>query len=250
MKGLFVNDRKLILMVIFKEINGKVVKKWKAVSGRTPYHWYISPSTWKKRYTMKHEEWAKYKNEGPTPPGKYTLGETQKRSSSDDKWKTDAQYAIRTTTRATISGIPGSNIKDDTPHEFINNTDSSKVAWGDYRWSLVQMKGTKTYGRDSFYLHGGSFPGSIGCIDLVTDSGDFADFYEKWKKENKKDTITVSIDYSKFNKDANIDVDSQPYKMPKFNGDKEWFDKSNSAMADSLRKDNIKFDPTLLNRRS
>jgi hypothetical protein len=71
--------------------NGKVTKSWIAVSGRTYYHWYMKPAIWNKRYTMSPEQWAKVKNEGPTPPGLYTLGATQHRD-IDTKWKTDPNY--------------------------------------------------------------------------------------------------------------------------------------------------------------
>ena len=83
---LFFNGNKLEFVE-----NGKVAKTWTAVSGRTYYHWYMKPSIWNKRYTMPHAEWAKAKDEGPTPPGLYTLGVTQHRP-SDTKWKTDANY--------------------------------------------------------------------------------------------------------------------------------------------------------------
>lgn len=38
--------------------------------------------------------------------------------------------------------------------------------WGDWRVPLIPQKGTKTYGRSGFFLHGGSIPGSAGCVDF------------------------------------------------------------------------------------
>jgi RHS repeat-associated protein len=38
--------------------------------------------------------------------------------------------------------------------------------WGDWRIPLVPYAGTETYGRSNFFLHGGQFPGSAGCIDV------------------------------------------------------------------------------------
>ena len=38
--------------------------------------------------------------------------------------------------------------------------------WGNYRVVLHPMNGTETYGRDNFFLHGGLWPGSAGCIDV------------------------------------------------------------------------------------
>lgn len=38
--------------------------------------------------------------------------------------------------------------------------------WGDWRAPLTPNEGTYTFGRRGFFLHGGSFPGSAGCIDV------------------------------------------------------------------------------------
>jgi Protein of unknown function (DUF2778) len=38
--------------------------------------------------------------------------------------------------------------------------------WGDWRVPLIPSATTNTYGRRGFFLHGGSFLGSAGCIDI------------------------------------------------------------------------------------
>lgn len=38
--------------------------------------------------------------------------------------------------------------------------------WGSFRVPLVAYPGTDTFGRDGFFLHGGAFEGSAGCIDV------------------------------------------------------------------------------------
>ncbi|RUR53279.1 tlde1 domain-containing protein [Vreelandella populi] len=40
--------------------------------------------------------------------------------------------------------------------------------WGDWRVRLYPQEGIEfdLYGRDNFFLHGGSIPGSAGCIDI------------------------------------------------------------------------------------
>ena len=38
--------------------------------------------------------------------------------------------------------------------------------WGDWRVPLHPVPGTNTFKRDGFYLHGGMFSGSAGCIDV------------------------------------------------------------------------------------
>ena len=64
------------------------------------------------------------------------------------------------------------------PDEFWENAfykfwapDSS---WGNYRITLHPFKNTETYGRGGFFIHGGSTPGSKGCVDL---SGEMDGFY-------------------------------------------------------------------------
>jgi len=230
--------------------NGKVTKSWKAVSGRTYYHWYMPPSIWKKRYNMSPDEWSKAKDEGPTPPGKYTIGETQKRTSTG-KWEKDAQFIKSVVAKSTIVDLPKSPLTKDEPHEFRDKTATSEVAWGDYRWALKPKKGTNTHGRSSFYLHGGSTPGSIGCIDLVTNSDDFAEYYKKWRGKKGKKTIDLLIDYSTYNKDLSIDVNSQPYKMdPKIaKNDNLWYKQTNKEITDTLGKEKIKVSPELLKSR-
>ena len=38
--------------------------------------------------------------------------------------------------------------------------------WGDYRVPLKPVEGTETFDRSGFFLHGGTEPGSAGCIDV------------------------------------------------------------------------------------
>ncbi|MGY5677571.1 tlde1 domain-containing protein [Vibrio cincinnatiensis] len=38
--------------------------------------------------------------------------------------------------------------------------------WGDWRIRIHAKPTTKTWGRDKFFIHGGSFDGSSGCIDI------------------------------------------------------------------------------------
>ncbi len=45
--------------------------------------------------------------------------------------------------------------------------------WGDYRITLHGMPATITHGRGGFFIHGGTTPGSAGCIDLMHAMGRF-----------------------------------------------------------------------------
>lgn len=40
-------------------------------------------------------------------------------------------------------------------------------AWGNFRLTIHPYPGTQTHGRGGFFIHGGTSPGSAGCIDLV-----------------------------------------------------------------------------------
>ncbi len=49
----------------------------------------------------------------------------------------------------------------------------SSDSWGSVRTLLQPVNGTITYGRSGMYLHGGTNPGSIGCIDLTYHNDSF-----------------------------------------------------------------------------
>ncbi|MDB2387474.1 hypothetical protein N9W21_09110 [Shewanella sp.] len=72
------------------------------------------------------------KNQGPIPIGKYTGNAGQ-------------------LTNPRILG------------DLLRNTQGD---WGDWRIPLKSSDGTYTFGRDGFFLHGGSGDGSAGCIDI------------------------------------------------------------------------------------
>jgi ribose 5-phosphate isomerase len=85
----------------------------------------------------------------------------------------------------------------------------------------------------------------------MTNSDDFAKYYAKWKEKTGNKTIDVKIDYSTFNKNAVIDVKSQPYTMPasvKSNVN-SWYTVTDKDIIDSLGNDNIVIKPELLKKR-
>jgi len=65
-----------------------------------------------------------------------------------------------------------------------------ETAWGESRVWLLPANETNTYGRTGFSIHGGSFPVSIGCIDLTKRINDFKD----WFTSGNKDVI-LNVDY-------------------------------------------------------
>lgn len=43
---------------------------------------------------------------------------------------------------------------------------ATRGAWGDHRITIHVMPGTVTFNRGGFFIHGGTHPGSAGCINL------------------------------------------------------------------------------------
>ena len=56
---------------------------------------------------------------------------------------------------------------------------------------LAPHANTQTFGRDNFSIHGGSDPGSAGCIDLMSEMDDFADLMQVLGQ----DEVSVRVDY-------------------------------------------------------
>lgn len=62
------------------------------------------------------------------------------------------------------------------PDEFWENAwyrMGSRAAWGNYRITIHPFRPTETYGRGGFFIHGGTAPGSAGCIDLISEMDRF-----------------------------------------------------------------------------
>lgn len=49
-----------------------------------------------------------------------------------------------------------------------------ETAWGTHRITIHPFDTTHTFGRGGFFIHGGTTPGSAGCIDLTTSMASFA----------------------------------------------------------------------------
>jgi len=48
-----------------------------------------------------------------------------------------------------------------------------RAAWGNYRIAIHPFSDTNTFDRGGFFIHGGTVPGSAGCIDLTTQIDQF-----------------------------------------------------------------------------
>jgi hypothetical protein len=59
------------------------------------------------------------------------------------------------------------------------------------RFWLTPKAGTEAFGRDGFSIHGGTAPGSAGCIDLTDEMDEFADLMQAIGQND----VAVEVDY-------------------------------------------------------
>jgi hypothetical protein len=117
---------------------------WEGTSGREGYQ------------SSEHQETA---NKGPIPEGSYTVDPAKTQSySSTTGW-------------------------DRFKGKFGGGTwPGGESSWGEYRTWLTPMKGTNTHGRGGFSIHGGTTPGSAGCIDLTKNNNSFHAWLKSYGK--------------------------------------------------------------------
>ncbi len=60
--------------------------------------------------------------------------------------------------------LRGGDLND--PGIFGDLTRNALADWGDWRIRVYPSTGTDTYGRNNFFMHGGSVRGTSGCIDI------------------------------------------------------------------------------------
>jgi RHS repeat-associated protein len=95
------------------------------------------------------------RDRGPIPEGRYTLNPAAVQS-----------FADLTVAQKAASLLPTKPVK-------VGSWPGGVVAWGVMRAELQAVQGTNTYGREHFFVHGGSVPGSAGCIDLCNGEVEF-----------------------------------------------------------------------------
>jgi len=169
-------------------VNGTPTKSWNAISGLT---WKNTPvknwGTLLKRFTQSPDEFSKIKDAGPLPKGNYTVGPIETR-----KGNTSEIGAITALWNKALGKYDNVQQKDTS---FKSDSEYSRIGWGNYRAPIIPQTGTVTYGRDNFYIHGGSFEGSHGCIDLTNQMEDFAKYYGTWLASTKKKNIQLVVNY-------------------------------------------------------
>lgn len=121
---------------------------WPAYSGRESY--------WRNNRFAPEDQ--KAVNLGPLPEGTFLVPQSRFQERPDDLW-------------ISFKGIVGGGT-------WPGGYDS----WGDQRVWLEPQTGDM-YGRDNFSIHGGTVPGSAGCIDLVDSMPAFAARFRAYGKD-------------------------------------------------------------------
>lgn len=182
-------------------VNGNAVATYNAWSGRTKWN-ATTPSQKELVKNMVNKiDFMKVKGAGPIPEGSYYLGGIQKRTNGDSlKFAGNKDwYELLKVYDAEFNKI-GDN------HNFNAGTAQDMIAWGNYRMAIVPKSGTETFGRGSFYLHGGGLAGSIGCIDLVDRIDEFVSTYKSYLSKSGTKTIDLYVDYSGKMKAPNVPI--------------------------------------------
>jgi len=169
-------------------VDGKVVKSWKAISGRTKFNTFGDKEAEEvvKKYGGKNTEFMKVKSQGPIPIGTYTINQVQKRTNGN------SSQLIQGKTQKELYNLMVSVPKQ---HDWDTGTVADLIAWGDYRLPITKSGETETFGRGSFYIHGGGIPGSLGCIDLLNQMNDFVKYFEDWKNRNGNKKMKLVVKY-------------------------------------------------------
>ncbi|MDB4582355.1 DUF4157 domain-containing protein [Draconibacterium sp.] len=64
-------------------------------------------------------------------------------------------------------------------------------AWGTHRITIHPFHSTHTFGRGGFFIHGGTIPGSAGCIDLTNNMSSFVDEVNRFTGAELQRTSTM-----------------------------------------------------------
>ena len=122
------------------------------------------------------------KDEGPIPPGRYSIrpADTAKTSSIGKTIHVEIPGDAITEVKDTGAGAINVSVEFGSPEKdnwfsaaFRNLKYNYLQDWRSHRIPLTSSQGTETFGRNGFYIHGGSRPGSAGCIDIGKDMNAF-----------------------------------------------------------------------------
>ena len=120
-------------------------KSWKAVSGARGYQ---------------KKEFQYVADKGPIPEGKYILKKDHFNHARDMQWW-ELLVHMEPTASAILGGLEWSSWP------------GGGAAWGMHRIWVHPAAGNDLQGRSGFSIHGGTSPGSAGCIDLTDQMKSF-----------------------------------------------------------------------------
>jgi peptidoglycan hydrolase-like protein with peptidoglycan-binding domain len=195
--------------------NGRVVKQWNAWSGRTKWN-AQSPDQREMADRLTKIEFMKVAQAGPTPEGNYTISSIQTRTNGNS-----LKLVGNKSWEQIYKMYDDEYDKIGDAHDFNNGSKQDQIAWGNYRLPITKKNGTETFGRGSFYLHGGGIAGSIGCIDLVDKIDDFVQYYKQYLSKTGAKGMDLLVDYSnKVSLDTNPKIPMARVSAPNNVGDK------------------------------
>jgi hypothetical protein len=180
--------------------NGVIKISWKAQSGKpilsdnlTQEQIKLIQNSHRKpeHINLSMVDYSKIKDQGPIPQGFWYVDTLQSRTGKKaedlfkqikDIWE---MYHLKN------SPSSGKNAKWNT------GSIKDRIAWGDYRMQIIPENNTQTFGRHSFFIHGGGIFGSAGCIDLATNMPDFVKYYSTWRTQTGKNKLPIEVSYVK-----------------------------------------------------
>jgi hypothetical protein len=136
-------------MLTLYDQEGNVTGEWPAVSGREGFQ---------------DPKFQSVADKGPIPAGFYRAGQGSLQTRPTDLWQQ-------------FKGLLGGG-----------TWPGGHRSWGDYRIWLHPIRGTNTFGRSGFSIHGGLLPGSAGCIDLC---GGMPGFVSAFRATNRPLVLRV-----------------------------------------------------------
>ena len=129
--------------------DGKNIKGWKAMSGKSDYQ---------------SAEYQNIKGKGPLPEGIYSVPQREYQNLYEgNNWED---------TKRTNSLL-----------HFKSKWPGSSNSWGRNRVWLKPSSQNNMYNRNKFSIHGGKNYGSSGCVDLSDGMNDFTKDYLKYGKD-------------------------------------------------------------------
>lgn len=133
--------------------NGQPIRSWGSMSGQSGYQCRDKTSV---------------RNNGPMPEGEWLV--SQKRYQNYDR---DASFIDKYVCPAFYgrSGKPCG--------AWPKGTES----WGNHRIELLPTDSVDMQGRGGIWMHGGTTPGSAGCLDLGENMDDFAQYFLQYGKD-------------------------------------------------------------------